>query len=179
MSELTQAMLVNGIVLVVVLHTDVGRNRKIGIWRILRPILTAAAIIPLFIAPVATRGTGLTVELAATIAGILAGLAAIVLMSVHRSPTTGKPVSRAGWPYALLWTAVIGARAAFSYGADHWFGNQLADWCIAHQVTADAITDGLIFMAIAMLLVRTLGLGVRAHRLAMPAAQLVNGHAAV
>jgi len=46
----------------------------------------------------------------------------------------------------------------------------LADWCIAHQVTSAAITDGLIFMAIGMVLVRTVGLDVRASRL--PVAEL-------
>jgi hypothetical protein len=38
-------------------------------------------------------------------------------------------------------------------------------------VTAAAITDGLIFMAIVMVLVRTLALGIRASRL--PAADTV------
>ena len=60
---------------------------------------------------------------------------------------------------------VIGARAAFSYGAGHWFQTPLVSWAIANQVTVAAITDGLIFMAIAMVLVRTVGLGVRASRL--------------
>jgi hypothetical protein len=59
---------------------------------------------------------------------------------------------------------VIGARAAFSYGAGHWFEGPLVSWAIANQVTVAAITDGLIFMAIAMVLVRTVGLGVRASR---------------
>ena len=38
-------------------------------------------------------------------------------------------------------------------------------WCIANQVSQAAITDGLIFMAIVMVLVRTAGLGARAARL--------------
>jgi hypothetical protein len=36
---------------------------------------------------------------------------------------------------------------------------------VPHQVTGAAITDGLIFMAIAMVLVRTAGLAARATRL--------------
>jgi hypothetical protein len=52
---------------------------------------------------------------------MLLGLAAAALIRVHRSPETGKPVSRADYGYAVLWTAVIAARAAFSYGALHWF----------------------------------------------------------
>ena len=58
-----------------------------------------------------------------------------------------------------------GARAAFSYGAVHWFPAQLAQWCTAHQVTGDAITNGLIFMAVAMIATRTLGLATRAATL--------------
>ncbi|MGH3152342.1 MAG: hypothetical protein ACRDOB_16675, partial [Streptosporangiaceae bacterium] len=54
---------------------------------------------------------------------------------------------------------------AFSYGAAHWFTDQIVSWAIANQVSEAAITDGLIFMAIAMILVRTVALGVRASRL--------------
>ncbi len=71
----------------------------------------------------------------------------------------------AAWGYALLWTAVVGARAAFSYGAEHWFGNQLGSWMAASNILGAAITDGLIFMAVAMVLTRTIGLAVRARRL--------------
>ena len=161
-SELTQAEIVNGAVLVVALHSDIGRDKKIGPLRVLRPFATAAAIVPLFITAPVTHGTGLAVELAGTVAGVLGGLAAMAFTDVHRSPRTGRPVSSAGWPYALLWTLVIGARAFFSWGSTHLFSRQLGDWCVAHQVTADAITDGLIFMAVAMVLVRSLGLVARA-----------------
>jgi hypothetical protein len=165
LSELTEAMIVNGAVLFAVLEGDLGPSRKIGKFRILRPLLVSAAIIPLFIDRPASHGYGLLVEVMGVLAGLLGGLAAAGLMRVYRSPKTGKPVSHAGLPYALLWILIVGARAAFSYGSVHWFGAQLDHWCLAHQVTVAAITDGLIFMAISMVLVRTLGLGVRAARL--------------
>jgi len=170
LSELTEAMIVNGVVLTTVLATDLGPARKIGPMRLLRPVIAAAVIIPLFIQNPVTHGTGLTVEIAGTVAGLLVGLAAAALMSVYRSPGTGRPVSRAGAPYATLWVVVVAARAAFSYGSVHWFARPLVSWAVANQVSVAAITDGLIFMAVAMVLVRTLGLGVRASRLPAPAA---------
>jgi hypothetical protein len=80
-------------------------------------------------------------------------------------------VGSAALPYAIVWTVIVGARAAFSYGASNWFPAPLAQWCAAHQVTGAAITDGLIFMAITMVLVRTLGLYARATRLPAGPAQ--------
>jgi hypothetical protein len=128
-------------------------------------------IIPVFVDRPVSSGSGLVVEIAGVAAGVLGGLAAAALMHVYRSPKTGKPVSRAGAPYAALWAVVIGARAAFSYGLGHWFEAPAVSWAIANHVTEAAITDGLIFMALAMVLVRTLSLGVRASRLpATPAA---------
>lgn len=165
LSELTEAMVVNGVVLATVLATDLGPARKIGPARLLRPVIAAAIIIPLFVDQPVTHGNGLVVEIAGAVAGVLCGLAATALMSVYRSPKTGKPVSSAGAPYAIFWTVIIGARAAFSYGAGHWFEPQIVSWAIANQVSEAAITDGLIFMAVVMVLVRTAGLRVRASRL--------------
>ena len=164
-SELTEAMIVNGVVLATVLATDLGPARKISKIRLLRPVIAAAVIIPFFVDWPASHGMALAVEIAGVAAGLLAGLAASALMGVYRSPTTGQPVSRAGLPYAIFWTAIIGARAAFSYGSVHWFSVPLVTWGIAHQVSVAALTDGLIFMAITMVLVRTVALGARAHRL--------------
>ncbi len=167
-SQLTEAMIVNGVVLATVLASDVGPARKIGRMRLLRPVIAAAVIIPIFLDHPATRGSGLAVEIAGIAAGVLGGLAAAALMRVYRSPATGKPVSSAGWPYAIFWTVVIGARAAFSYGAAHWFTGSIVAWAIANQVSEAAITDGLIFMAVVMIIVRTAGLAARASRLPEP-----------
>ncbi len=94
LSQLTEAMIVNGVVLATVLATDLGPARKIGPLRLLRPVIAAAVIIPLFVDRPVTHGNGLVVEIAGIVAGLLGGLAAAALMGVYRSPETGKPVSR-------------------------------------------------------------------------------------
>jgi hypothetical protein len=164
-SQLTEAMIVNGVVLATVLASDLGPARKIGRMRLLRPVIAAAVIIPLFVSHPVTGGNGLLVELAGVAAGLLGGLAAAALTRVYRNPRTGAPASSAGWPYAAFWTLVVGARAVLSYGAAHWFTTSIVTWCIASQVSQAAITDGLIFMAITMIIVRTAGLRLRAARL--------------
>ncbi|OPF81801.1 hypothetical protein VT50_0209075 [Streptomyces antioxidans] len=155
-------MIINGAVLIAVLEADLGPHRTIGKLRVLRPLLMTAAIVPLFIKSPATHGTGLALELAAVVAGLLVGLLATALTTVYASPTTGSPVSRAGLGYAALWIAVIGARAAFSYGSEHWFAQRLGHWMADHRVTPDALTDALLLMAVAMTLTRTLTLATRA-----------------
>jgi hypothetical protein len=163
MSVLIDAEIVNALVLAAVLEADLGSHRKIGRFRILRPMLLTIAIVPIFLKAVSTHGGGLTVELAGAAAGLAGGLLALCLMKVYRSEKTGRPVSAAGGAYALLWIIVIGARALFSYGANHWFENQLGSWLTMHSIPSAAITDGLIFMAVAMVLTRAVGLAARAR----------------
>lgn len=165
------ALILNGIVLLVVLEADLGQHRKIGWFRIVRPFITSAVAVFIFIKAITTNGTGLTLELTLAASGIVIGLAATALMSVYRSPTTHKPVSRAGFGYAALWIIVIGARTAFSYGSVHWFGSQLDHWMSQHGVTGAALTDALLFMAIAMVITRSAGLALRARSLGPDAAE--------
>jgi hypothetical protein len=163
MSTLTQALVINVAVLFAVLEADLGPHRKIGPFRLLRPVVLAGTIVPLFAKALVTQGDGLRIEVGGTLAGIACGLAAAGLTHVYRSPRTGRPVSRAGLGYAALWVAVAGARTAFSYGSEHWFSAQLGRWMVRHAVTGDAITDGLVLMAVAMTVTRTAALAVRAY----------------
>jgi hypothetical protein len=152
----TSALIIDAVILAAVLEADLGGGRKVGLFRLLRPLLLAAGIVPLFIKPLVTHGHGLTFELVLTAVGVLLGLLASSLMHVSpRSSADAGAQTRAGFGYALLWIVVLGARAAFSYGSNHWFGGSLEHWQIHHQVTTAAITDGLVFEAVAMLLTRT------------------------
>src|SRR5215469_11970171 len=100
---LTNALIVNGLVLAAVLEADLGAARKVAPFRLLRPLLMSATIVPFFLQALATRGTGLALEIGGTIAGVLLGLAAAGLMHTRREPATGRVVSRAGAGYAALW----------------------------------------------------------------------------
>ncbi|SEN04674.1 hypothetical protein [Actinacidiphila rubida] len=170
MSSVEQALLINAIVLVAVLEADLGPHRKINAFRVVRPLLMAAGIVPLYLKAVTTHGAGLGLELTGLLAGVVCGAIAAALVRVYRSPRTGRPVSAAGFGYAALWVTVIGARAAFSYGSVHWFGPQLGQWMADQRVTADALTDALLVMAVAMTLTRTVALGARAARMPRPVA---------
>lgn len=160
--------IVNLAVLIAVLEADLGR-RKITWFRIARPLLLSAVIIPVYIKNPSSSGSGLALEVVSAVVGILFGLSAGALMKVHRDPATGRAVSRAGMGYAALWVAAIGARLFFVYGANHIFDRQLGRWLVNHHISSHALTDALIFMAVTMTLSRTATLVGRAMT-AKPAA---------
>jgi hypothetical protein len=179
MSAVQEALLVNAVVLVLVLQADLGSHRAITWRRILRPIVLACIIVPLFLRNVAGRGTGLALEIDGVGAGTALGLAAAMFTDVYRSPRTGRPVTRAGAGYAAVWIAVIGARSAFSYGSAHWFSAQVGAWLSRNELTVDGLTDAIVLMAVAMLVTRTLSIELRAKPLRRSAAVATAGPARI
>ncbi len=160
----TDVLIVNIAVLFAVLEADLGR-RKISTFRILRPVLLAAGIIPLFIVHLATAGNGEVLEIALAALGAILGIAAAAgLMRVSFDEPSQQAVSNAGVAYGVFWAFVIGGRLVFTYGANHWYTTQLGHWLLTNGITVDALTDALIFMALAMTIARTLRLAVgRSH----------------
>jgi hypothetical protein len=160
----TSVLIVNLAILFAVLEADLGR-RKVSKLRILRPLLLAAGIVPMFVESPATSGSGAVLEVSLAVLGVLFGIAAAGgLMQVSFDVQKQRVLSTASVAYAVFWTAIIGARLLFTYGANHWYTTPLAHWMGTNRISTAALTDALIFMAIAMTLTRTLRLaGARAR----------------
>ena len=156
--------IINLVVLGVVLETDLGR-RKITWFRLARPLLAAGAVIAYYLisAPMAARGGGLAFELALAALGIILGVAAGLIFRVYRG-ADGSPRSQAGIAYAALWIVVVSTRIGFAYATSHY--RHLQVWLFTHHITADAVTDALIVMAVGMLVSRTALLRLRTAKLA-------------
>ena len=153
-------LIVNLAVLFAVLEADLGR-RKVSTFRILRPVLLAAGLVPLFIVHPATAGNGEILEFVLAGLGVLLGVvAASGLMKVSFDDVSQKCLSSAGAAYAAFWVFIIGARLLFTYGANHWYTAPLSHWMITNGISLNALTDALIFMAVAMAVARSLRLAI-------------------
>ncbi|MEU6763246.1 hypothetical protein ABZ916_12070 [Streptomyces sp. NPDC046853] len=164
MSTLQSALLINVVVLLTTLHADLG-TKAVSRARLLRPLIVAVIIVPVFVHTFFDNGIGLAVEICGLAAGVLFGLVAVSQIQVFREPD-GQVVARAGRSYAALWIGLIVARSVFSIGATYWYESELGRFFFRHgappQDIASIVTNGLVFMAIAALLTRSGALKVRA-----------------
>ena len=185
----TSVLILQLAVLGVVLESDLGL-RKVGWFRVLRPIIAVVLIVPFFFTSLPTSRNDLLLQGAGALAGLLLGLASMGPWFVtvgwhpawrgrfHRGQPKGVVVSRAGLGYASLWIVVTAVRLWFAYAAQHEFPVQLGHFLAAHQLSATALTNAFIFLSIGMDLFRSVLLAARAQRVRSGHQPLMPGVAA-
>ncbi|BCJ37191.1 hypothetical protein Athai_46940 [Actinocatenispora thailandica] len=183
-------VLIQVIVLAVTLESDLGR-RKIGWFRVLRPVISVAAIAPFFFTSVPTSGNSVILQSAGAVLGLGIGAVSVsgAFVSIEHEPRyrgwlarlTHRPavpamMSRCGIGYAVIWAAVSVGRLAFAYASEHIFPAAMGTFMAAHQLSPDALANAFIFLSFGMGIARSALLVGRAYvatrsASAVPAAQ--------
>ena len=154
----TSEYVLNIALLAYILLANVG-TRALTWRRMALPIVAVVVAGYAFLRDMPTVGNDVRLELAGLTAGAVLGVVAALLVRVRR--TTDGLVMTAGIGFAALWVVVIVGRMLFAYGADHWFGRQIGQFSMTHQITgAGAWTAAFILMALAMVVTRVAATGV-------------------
>jgi hypothetical protein len=168
----TKDVILSLAILGVVLESDLGR-KKVGWFRIARPIIVAGAIVPIYFSSLPTSGNDLTLQGIGAVLGLSLGLISVSPAFVtvgfepgfrgwwartHSQPGKPAAVTVAGTGYALVWILATAARLGFAWGSKHLFSHTLGVFMVKHQLSAVALTNALIFLPVGMDVFRSVGL---------------------
>jgi hypothetical protein len=159
-------------ILFVVLESDLG-HKKVGWFRIARPIIVAGAIVPIYFTNLPTSGNDLLLQGIGALLGIVLGLGVVSPLFVRvevdpaykswwarrrREPGKWAAMTQSGTGYAVVWIVVSLARLAFAYGSQHWFPHALGVFLHDNSLSNVALTNSLIFLPVGMDVFRSVGL---------------------
>jgi hypothetical protein len=154
-------LLLNLFVFAVAMESDAGR-RKIGPFRVFRPVVAAATAVPFFFDGMVWSGNGLLLETFGAVLGVPLGLVPMRAMTFEYDRAAGKPYSRAGWTYVLAWLAITAGKVFFSYGSTDLWSVALGRWMADEHIPVESFKAAVIFMNVAtMLRVAALYVGAR------------------
>ncbi|UQX04544.1 hypothetical protein [Streptomyces sp. RerS4] len=154
MSPFLTALIASGVILTIILATDLG-TRKVTNMRLVRSIIAIAIVIALFVHTLPLGGSDPWLQLAGIGAGVVCGLIAAVLLPAHRG-SDGDIYTKGGVAYAVVWSLMSASRVVFAYGSEHWFAQDVIVFSIENELSGqDVYSNAFVFMALAMVLTRT------------------------
>lgn len=160
------ALIFSGLLLTIVLLTQFGRH-KFGPIKLLLPLGLVGYVgwdmlnSMHFTKPnLSSAGVGIAI-------GVLVGFGLLATMRVERDPNNGKAYTKAGFPYLLLWLVVLIGRIAFFWAIEnvHSFGEKFGEFIVKNNIDNDGVAAFFVLMAMAMILIRTIGVTMRTVRL--------------
>jgi len=149
------------LILLVVLQL---RPRRFGVRAIALPLVLAGVVAAFYLRGFPTEGNDATLIAVLTLVGAAIGAASGATTRIWHDAKRGILV-RAGAAAAALWILGMAGRAFFQYWADGSGSEAIATFSMHNQITgAEPWVTGLVLMALAQVIVRTVVLCVRAAR---------------
>ena len=148
---------------VFIVGTQVGRRRP-DAQRLIIPVVIVGVFGFRYLKSIPSGGTADLLIAGGAVVGIVFGLLSLTMIRVLKDPETGRLVTIAGLSYVVLWTVALIARLGFAYGSTHWFRSNLVSFSVHHRVPSGTYATAFVLWVLLMILIRTIGVVVRAHR---------------
>lgn len=163
-----EALILSGVLLTIVLFTQVGRHR-FGPVKLLLPVGFVLYVGYLILTDMAFTRPNITVASIGTGIGVAIGLLLLASMRVERDPGNRKAYTRAGLFYLAIWLVVLVGRLIFIWQVDtnDSFAKTFGEFMFDNGFDADGVAAFFVLMAMAMVLIRTIGVAIKVAR--MPA----------
>ncbi|WP_327326569.1 hypothetical protein OG735_31835 [Streptomyces sp. NBC_01210] len=156
------ALFLSGILITIVLTTQVGRHR-FGVLKLLMPLGLVAYFAYDMLHNLKATQPNLTSAGVGIAIGAAIGVGLLYTMRVENDAATGKTYTRAGWSYLAIWMAVLVGRLSFIWSLENIdsFRADFGKWTVEQQIDPDGVAAFFVLMAMAMVLVRTVGVAIR------------------
>ena len=128
------------------------------------PLILVAWAASHYLRGIPTAGNDLALVVTGTLAGLTLGCLSAMCTRIYPGGD-GQPVARATAVAAWLWVVGIGGRMAFVLYVQHGGRPTVAQFSAAHRLTGQAWVTGLVLMAFAEVVSRTLLLWRRSREL--------------
>src|SRR5215469_13785850 len=146
-----------------ILATQLGR-RTPTLDRLILPVLIVGGIGFKYLHNLPAGTANHVLEAAGVGVGILFGLASVALVKVEKDPQSGRAVTKAGFPYAAVWTVALAGRMLFAYGSTHWFHSALVQFSMTNHIDPATYGTFFVLMVLTMISIRTISVIYRARR---------------
>ncbi|HEX4222618.1 MAG TPA: DUF1453 domain-containing protein [Pseudonocardiaceae bacterium] len=168
---MTDALILSGILLGMVLLTQIGRHRH-NLFLGLMPFVTCTTIgVLIFQGGISATTANIVAGVVGMAIGLVVGIGLVATTRVER--VGGRVYTKAGWPYLAIWLVVLLGRLAFIWAVEHvhWFTAQVGEFMFHAGISQDGVTLFFVLMALTMVVVRAGVILVRSRRLHQPSSK--------
>ncbi|MFJ6619298.1 hypothetical protein ACIQOW_17160 [Kitasatospora sp. NPDC091335] len=156
------ALFLSGILITIVLFTQVGRHR-FGLIKLLMPLGLVAWFAYDMLHNMKATTPNMTSAGVGIAIGVAIGIGLLYTMRIEHDPASGKTYTRAGIAYLAIWLVVLAGRLGFIWTLENneSFRADFGKWTVEQQIDPDGVAAFFVLMAMAMVLSRTLGVAIR------------------